>query len=378
MNSLPGKSRMRYFVKIALLFCVPAAFSGVSQAQDPDPVQILKRAAATYQNLKTYQARVTVDTVEGTKTSDRHFVETGSGAAFRVEDEDAQGLLRLDDGRTEWTLDRKTNQYAKATSGEGQPSYIGELARMDQNVKDAEVLREDLFETNGQTARVYIVEVVRDRWPAGTPADVEFATVRIDENTFEIYGANIYTKGPTEIRRYSITKRNQPVDKTFFAFSAPPSAKEVGSLQSQAAAISSVIGIDAPDFTLADASGHSYHLRDLRGKVVVIDFWATWCAPCRAQMPYLQQINDQYAQRGVVVLGLDSGEDAATVKEYTISTNYTFPLLLGAEPSVTTQYFVDAYPTTLVIDRNGKIIYRAAGTDGPGILLSTVKRAAAR
>jgi peroxiredoxin len=95
-------------------------------------------------------------------------------------------------------------------------------------------------------------------------------------------------------------------------------------------------------------------------------------------MPYLQQINDQYAQRGVVVLGLDSGEDAATVKEYTISTNYTFPLLLGAEPSVTTQYFVDAYPTTLVIDRNGKIIYRAAGTDGPGILLSTVKRAAAR
>jgi thiol-disulfide isomerase/thioredoxin len=343
---------------------------------NPDALRILKQAAGTYQSLKSYEARITVDTVENATTSERHFTEAGAGAAFRCEDDDARGLLRIDDGQTEWVVDRKTNQYSKSASAAGQPSYVSELAQIDQNLKAAEILREDLYTTDGTTKKVYVIEVLRDRWPVGTPADVQLSTVRIDEKTFEIYGFAIYTNGPTEILRYSMV-RNQKLADGLFAFSPPASAKEADSIGTEDAATSSVIGSEAPDFTLADAAGHSHHLRDLRGKVVVIDFWASWCGPCRASMPYLQQIQDLYADRGLVVLGLDGGENAQTVTDFALSSKYTFTLLLGAEPNVTSQYFLDAYPTTVVVDRNGRIVFRQDGMDSPRPLIVAVQTALA-
>jgi hypothetical protein len=77
------------------------------------------------------------------------------------------------------------------------------------------------------------------------------------------------------------------------------------------------------------------------------------------------------------VLGLDGGEDAQTVSGFASSEKYTFPLLLGAEPRVTTQYFLDAYPTTLVVDRKGRIAFRADGMDSPLPLIAAVQAALA-
>jgi thiol-disulfide isomerase/thioredoxin len=382
MKLSPEKLRGSLCVKVLGLFCA-LAISSVSRAQDgknpidPDALKLLKQAAATYRNLKSYQARVTVDAVEDTKTSEQIFLESGVGGAFRCEDEDPAGLLRVSDGQTEWTLDRKTNQYAKSTPGADQRSFIGELAQLDQSVKAVEILREDLFTLGSETKKVFILEVERNSWPAGEPADAQFATVRIDEGTFEVYGINTYTNGPTRIVRYSIFLRNQKVPDTLLTFSPPAVAKEVASIGVQPASASSVLGTEAPDFTLADAAGHSYHLEDLRGKVVVIDFWASWCGPCRESMPYLQQIQDQYADRGVVVLGLDGGEDAKTVTDFAQSTKYTFPLLVGGEPTVSSQYFVDAYPTTIVIDRNGRVVFRQGGFDGPRPIVVAIQSALA-
>lgn len=338
-------------------------------------ISILKRAAAPYSNLKSYEAQITVDTLNDTKTSERHFTETGSGAAFRCEEDAPSGLLRLSDGKTEWTVDRKANTYSKTASDVAQLSYVSLLAGIDQHVTRAVVLREDIFTVDGQTKRVYIVEVARDSWPAGTPAGVEFATVRVDEKTFEIYGVNLYTNGPTQMLRYSIVRRNQSVARSLFTLTPPTSAKEMAALGTGEDGSSSVIGTQAPDFTLADTAGHSYHLVDLRGKVVVIDFWASWCGPCRVSMPYLQKLYDRYASHGLILLGLDGGEDADTVKGFATSQKYTFPLLVGGEPTVTGQYFVDAYPTTIVVDRNGRIVYRSTGMDGPLQIIAAVLKA---
>jgi thiol-disulfide isomerase/thioredoxin len=381
-TKVTGLSRFALLAAWLVAFCVPAAAPVRGGQNSTDPVDtvalgLLKQAAQNYKNLKSYEAHVTVDTVENAKTSDRHFIEIGSGASFRIEDENPRGLLCVSDGQTEWTLDRAANQYVKGPADAAQPSFVNELASVGQNVIAADLLREDLFTENGKTKKVFILEVQRSHWPAGEPADAQMATVRIDENTFEIYGMNIYTNGPTRILRYAFDQENQKVAASTFAFAAPAAATEVRSIKASGTAASSVIGTEAPDFTLADASGHSYHLRDLRGKVVVVDFWASWCGPCRESMPFLQAIQDQYGARGVVVLGLDGGEDAETVADFAKATKYTFPLLIGGEPTVSSQYFVDAYPTALVVDRDGKIVLREAGFDGPRPLILAVQNALA-
>ena len=93
-------------------------------------------------------------------------------------------------------------------------------------------------------------------------------------------------------------------------------------------------------------------------------------------MPDLQKMSTDLAGQGLVVLGLDVGEDAAPVTKFAAQNSYTFPLLIGAEPDVTALYFVEGYPTTFVIDRQGRIAYRAM-TEPPDRLESAVKAALA-
>jgi peroxiredoxin len=139
-----------------------------------------------------------------------------------------------------------------------------------------------------------------------------------------------------------------------------------------------LVGGEAPDFTLKDVTGRDVHLRDLRGNVVVLDFWSSECPSSRAAMPYLQQLHDQYGEKELAVLGLNIGEDAAHVAEFARDAVFTFPLLVGADPDVTTKYSVTAYPMAFVVDRNGKIAFAGSPTDEPGALLHAVKNAVAR
>jgi len=109
--------------------------------------------------------------------------------------------------------------------------------------------------------------------------------------------------------------------------------------------------------------------------VIIVDFWATWCGPCRALMPHLQKMYLNWEKRGLVLLGLDVGEDAATVENFARSQGVHFPLLIGAEPDVSTRYFVEAYPSTFVIDRLGHIVYRDLGGGDVAKLQAAVDKA---
>jgi thiol-disulfide isomerase/thioredoxin len=351
------------------------ALPNVSRAAAPDATSVLKRTAAAYQALGSYQAQITIQTVDGPKVAERRFSETGSRVAYRCEENGQLGLLRVSDGHHEWTFDPASNEYADATSDGSARGFIGQLAQIDQNVKDAQVADEELFTVNGVPSKVYIVVVTRTSWPAESPADAQSVTYSIDEKTFEVYKAISYTNGPTQIALYSLTQRDQPVADSLFTFTPPAAAKQVASLAPRATTFTTILGIEAPDFNLKDVAGRSYHLHDLRGRVVVIDFVGSWCPPCLAQMPYLQQVYDAYPNNGLEVFGLDVGEDSKQVNEFGFNSAFTFPILLGAEPDVTAKYFVDDYPTTYIIGRDGRIVFKSTGTDNPGAFLAAIKAA---
>ncbi len=119
----------------------------------------------------------------------------------------------------------------------------------------------------------------------------------------------------------------------------------------------------APDFKLPDMDGESHALSDFRGKVVMLNFWATWCPPCRREMPSMQRLYEKYSERGLVVVAVNQFEDPDLVFEFTgrLSLEPTFPILFDRESRVSEQYKVKGLPTTYLLDKQGRIRYRAIG-----------------
>jgi len=111
----------------------------------------------------------------------------------------------------------------------------------------------------------------------------------------------------------------------------------------------------AADFTLTDLQGQSWHLRDLKGKVVLVNFWATWCPPCRKEMPDLQALYDKYKDRGFLVLSI-SDEESAKVSPFIAERKITYPVLLDPGRKVNEAFVVEGIPKSFVYDREGKLV----------------------
>ena len=109
------------------------------------------------------------------------------------------------------------------------------------------------------------------------------------------------------------------------------------------------------DFTLSDLQGKSWNLKDLRGKVVLVNFWATWCPPCRKEMPDLEALYLQFKDQGFVVLAI-SDEDAAKVSPFLAERNITYPILLDPGRKVNEEMQIEGIPKSFVYDRGGKLV----------------------
>jgi len=111
----------------------------------------------------------------------------------------------------------------------------------------------------------------------------------------------------------------------------------------------------APGFTVTGIDGRAHSLRDYRGKVVVLNFWATWCIPCRAEMPDLEHEARLHRSDPVAVLGMDWKESAGPVQEFIRGLGVTYTILLDADGRAYDAYHVSALPTTFVVDRKGRL-----------------------
>jgi peroxiredoxin len=113
------------------------------------------------------------------------------------------------------------------------------------------------------------------------------------------------------------------------------------------------IGKPAPDFSTVSISGNPVSLSDFEGKPVLINFWAIRCPPCREEMPYIQQVFDEYAAQGLVILGVNNMESLGSVKPYIDNARYTYPVLLDTDGAAATKYGVYFLPASYFIDKDG-------------------------
>jgi peroxiredoxin len=117
----------------------------------------------------------------------------------------------------------------------------------------------------------------------------------------------------------------------------------------------------APEFALPDIDGEIHRLSDYRGRVVLLNFWATWCPPCREEMPAMQRTWEQLRDEDFVILAVNVGEDADQIFTFTGNYDVDFPLLMDQDSSVIRDWPIKGLPTSYVIDPAGRVAYRAIG-----------------
>lgn len=117
----------------------------------------------------------------------------------------------------------------------------------------------------------------------------------------------------------------------------------------------------APDFTLINRDGETVQLADLKGKVVMINFWASWCGPCRQEMPFLDEMYKDFHRAGFVLLGVNLDQNTAAAEKFLADVPVTFPVLMDPKGDVAKLYNNRAMPSSFFVDREGQLAYLHMG-----------------
>jgi peroxiredoxin len=137
-----------------------------------------------------------------------------------------------------------------------------------------------------------------------------------------------------------------------------------GAAVAAAMAITTTVGASAaiaPSFSLPSRSGDTVSLAQLKGKVVMLNFWASWCGPCRQEMPLLEQMHKRYSSLGFTLVGVNVDANSRDAEEWLSKTPVSFPVLFDRESKVSKLYDVSAMPSTVFIDRQGNVRYLHRG-----------------
>ena len=308
-----------------------------------------------YRKLKTakFVSTVTTTTTSATtewRTSETMTVLYAAPNHMRIDTlGDAEESTRIDDGKIEWLVFPKSNEYRKSPQGtvlsdslrytnldqlRGTPRITGHpliggvqctLLHLDRE----HGAQQDLWIDD--TSHLIIKEVFT------TPAVEQGGNSKVEEQKFTVALADV------------------ALDTESFSYEPSKTGAKSRVDQMQQAS-STMVGALAPDFTVRDLDDRQVRLADLRGSVVVLDFWATWCGYCIEALPIMELLHRGETSSGVRVLAVDA-EEPELARSYLSKAGYTLPSLVDLHNSVSTRYHVSSLPNTVVIDRKGYVVY---------------------
>jgi cytochrome c biogenesis protein CcmG/thiol:disulfide interchange protein DsbE len=130
----------------------------------------------------------------------------------------------------------------------------------------------------------------------------------------------------------------------------------------------------APDFSLTDLAGNKLRLSDYRGHVVLLDFWATWCDPCKEEIPHFVAMQNRYGPQGLQVIGISMDDDEKLAREFQVQFKMNYPVAMGSAPLADQYGGILGLPITFVIDRSGRIVSRHVGATDPSVFEAEIQR----
>ena len=395
-----------------------------SQTTAPDAKAILKQVAETYKNLRSYhfEGRYTLEQVTesiGLKDEFKReelFVNAAiKPDRYRIESKNTHiSVTSISDGKTKWVYAPGPNEYTRTEEGPvrlvtGGPvknsatmahlanatNLLAEYSRVDDRLGVAKIIGEETLEIGGRRSDCFVIEAYYFAESTGSQTNTLTRKLWIDKSrnivlreiqhteAKMLWGRTINSK-MTYI--FTVATVGEPIPETLFTFVPPEGAKEVAELmpppqpsatprptaaprpaaapRSAAPRAADLVGRDAIAFALEDLDGNRVDLQSLKGKVALLDFWASWCGPCVAELPHIEKLHRDLKDQGLVVLGVNN-EDAEVARAFVKRKGYTFTTLVDEGREVTMKYGVSGIPQVFIIDRDGKVKWHALGY-GPG------------
>jgi thiol-disulfide isomerase/thioredoxin len=247
---------------------------------------------------------------------------------------------------------------------------MGYIGRLEDNLRRAQRVGTETVEVGGKRIECVVVRADCDPPRLSTGIGTWTRTFWIDEERGVILREESFTRGslvpsrPFEqsesrhARRYLVASLNEPVPDSVFVYSPPANFREVDRLERAfPRPATELIGKEAPELTLQTLTGETLKLADFRGKIVLLDFWATWCGPCRTQMPALSKLHEALKDQGVELLGVNDDATPQQASEFLNDGGYNWVNLYdGKEKEARTKFKVIAIPTLVLIDPKGIIV----------------------
>jgi len=374
-------------------------FSLVAQ-QLPDAKELLKQCEQALKKHRSYhyETKMTMDMVMGGNPI--HMSTTSSTAVvnpdkMRIESKGPMGETTIvTDGEYTWVYISALKQYVKKAAILGPQALfeslgMGNITDPSIAIGDAKILGEETIEVDGNKYVCWVVEKKLDKLKMPQPGGAELTdgviTLWIDKDlkidwkmTMSVKMQGDPMPKPVEMKQERI-KRALTLDvdlpDSLFRFTPPEGAKEVAEFARPHPITSNLAGKPAPEFRVKSLAGETFDSANLKGKVVLLDFWATWCAPCRKAMPSVEKIHQEFKDKGLVVLALNVGEEREMVEKFLKTVKVTYPVALTTDTDVVSAFQVNALPTYVVITPDGNIAAYQIGSAGEAALLEALAKA---
>jgi thiol-disulfide isomerase/thioredoxin/outer membrane lipoprotein-sorting protein len=358
----------------------------------PDAQAILNKVNETYRNLKSYQFEY--KTVSDSKTERDGLTSTMRDERLsritvvrpdriRVETQDSHSsVVFIADGNTVWLYSSQLNAYTKRAAGRvdifaaAKSNYsryeemarqvntkLADYARLTAEPHNLALLPNETLTVEGRQITCYVLSLVR-----GVGSNKDISRYWIDrerylvlrestDQTFPISSDSVMRS--LRLVNFISAAINEPVADSAFSYRPPKGAIEIDRLDTESLARKrnapvNRIGQAAPNFTLTDLNGAKVSLQSLRGKAVLLNFWASWCGPCVAEMPHLEKLHREYKNKDVIILGIND-EEAEVAQNYLKRNRYTFNTLIDAEKQAWRSYRISAIPHSFFITKDGRI-----------------------
>lgn len=356
----------RFFIIACILGLAGAAF-----AQSTTPKQVMQNIQQAYGKVQSLKATLRIKMGE-TFVSLVQF-QRPKLFMVRVTQNGKTVYSFTSDGKTFTSYDAQKNSYQQQEVSADSPLVGGHLqfagfAAMAMEPQYGKML-EGFFQQSFDKAQTKGKQKV-----GNTPCRVVeltgkggTMTLYLGEKDGLVYRM-VYKMPDGDIYEETVTalQLNPTIQKSVFAFNPPAGAKKAEPAKEDETArddTNSLKGAEAPNFTLIDMEGNEVSLNSLRGKVVFLDFWATWCPPCRNSLPHTQALSQHEKTKSgdLVVLAVNAREDVDKVKKFMQDNNYSFRVLLDKDGKVLDSFKVRGIPTFVLIDREGKVAWVQVG-----------------
>jgi len=368
----------------------------------PDPLELLRESAVAIKQYKSYEIKsiISVQMRGGTVQSNLEMPSTVSVRRpdrLRVDSKSqAGGVTIVSDSEHTWILLTPLNQYIKRDAAATPEEAVGKNSMLPANlpdvsrfVKSTRLHGEEILKVGADRIPCWVIETLYDLIDLPVQGLKVRDAVQLTwiskahhlnlQSAFHAQLQLAKVEEPvllTQSTRTTSLRFNIDFPDSLFTFTPPEGAIETADWTLPGVDKPDVIGKPAPDLKAKSIDGADVDLGSLRGKVVLLHFWTTWCRPCQRELPLFQKLHGELASSGLAVVGINVDDEQGAVREFVKSVGLEYPIVpLESSHELVTTLSINAFPTVVLIDRDGKVVTYEVGARGEAALRKDLSKA---